>query len=676
MKFPTLEALTHGRLAMALRESFLALLPLFILMHGVGLLVDLTVLAQWQVPWNLLPILRSVRVFLMYCWPLAIGLALTIHLARAYEVDPVIAAILVLGLLLVAVQTNGEFESIKLRVAWVSIGAILLPLIGVWMLRLCLALMPRLDTRALSMISPALARTVAHIIPFALSFTSLSVALTVLPGELQAPLGAWVRSLPEGAVLVLSVLVVNGLWWTGIHGAIAWDLLTGNALWEIQIGGGATLAELMYGLVYAGGSGCALALALCLWWYVKDERDRRVLRWALPFAAVNISEPLLFGLPVVGQRRLLIPFLLAPMAGAVLALIAFRSGWVHFDRQVYWMLPFGLNAWTLSTDPWPLVGVQLLIFLTAIAVYRPFVRQMALAQSMTEFSRHLAEQLGVGPSQEVDAERRYAQSLAALQASHSEAQEAMKLVERGSLHLYYQPKLSAQTGRVTGLEALLRLELPDGTVLGPGRFLPALERAGYGDMFDSWVIKQVSLDRAQWRDQHFECSVAINLTAASLADDRAFSSMMQQLSGPDGEGLEVELLESSLASDPAKVKSHLEALRSQGGKVLVDDFGTGYANLAVFHNADVDAVKIDRSLLVGAAEPRGAQLYREICSTLLRLGYRLVAEGVETLAEMTFVRSCGVQDVQGFWISRPMPAQEVPGSISGIEARLGAQGWA
>ncbi|MBQ0935781.1 EAL domain-containing protein [Ideonella paludis] len=676
MKFPSLETLSHGRLAMALRESFLALLPLFILMHAVGLLVDLAVLRSWELPWNLLPVLRSVRLFLMYCWPLAIGLALTIHLARAYEVDPVIAAILVLGLLLVAVQTNGEFQSIKLRVAWVSIGAILLPLLGVWMLRLFLSAMPQLDTRALSMISPALARTVVHIVPFALSFTSLSVALIVLPSGMQAPLGLWVRSLPDGVVLVLSVLVVNGLWWTGIHGAIAWDLLTGNALWEIQIGGGATLAELMYGLVYAGGSGCALALALCLWWYVKDDRDRRVLRWALPFAAVNISEPLLFGLPVVGQRRLLIPFLLAPLAGAAIALMAFHWGWVHFDRKVYWMLPFGLNAWALSSDPWALVGVQGLILLTAVAVYRPFVRQLALAQSMTEFSRHLAEQLGVGPSQELDAERRYAQSLAALQASHSEAQEAMKLVERGSLHLYYQPKVSAQTGRITGLEALLRLELPDGTVLGPGRFLPALERAGYGDMFDAWVIRQVGVDRAQWRDQHFECSVAINLTAASLADERAFAAMMQQLSGPAGDGLEVELLESSLASEPAKVKAHLGALRSRGGKVLVDDFGTGYANLAVFHSADVDAVKIDRSLLVGAAESRGAQLYREICSTLQRLGYKLVAEGVETLAEMSFVRSCGVQDVQGFWVSRPLPARAVPGSIAGIEARLGAAGAA
>ncbi|WP_396270796.1 EAL domain-containing protein [Ideonella sp.] len=676
MKLPTLAALSHGRLVMALRESFLALLPLFILMHAVGLLVDLAALAQWQLPWDSLSLLRSVRVFLMYCWPLAIGLALTIHLARAYEVDSVVAAILVLGLLLVAVQTNGEFESIKLRVAWVSMGAILLPLVGVWMLRLCLALMPRLDTRALSMISPALARTVVHIIPFALSFISLSVALTVLPSELKAPLGPWVRSLPEGVALVLSVVVVNVLWWTGIHGAIAWDLLTGNALWEIQIGGGATLAELMYGLVYAGGSGCALALALCLWWYVKDDRDRRVLRWALPFSVVNISEPLLFGLPVVGQRRLLIPFVVAPLAGAAVALLAFQWGWVRFDRGVYWMMPFGVNAWSLSSDPWPLVGMQLLILMTAIAVYRPFVRQMAVAQSMTEFSRHLAEQLGVGPSQELDAERRYAQSLAALQASHSEAQEAMKLVERGSLHLYYQPKLSAQTGRITGLEALLRLELPDGTVMGPGQFLPALERAGYGDMFDSWVIKQVALDRAQWRDQHFECSVAINLTAASLADDRAFASMMQQLSGPEGDGLEVELLESSLASDPAKVKAHLAALRSRGGKVLVDDFGTGYANLAVFHSADVDAVKIDRSLLVGAVQPRGAQLYREICSTLLRLGYRLVAEGVETVAEMRFVCSCGVQDAQGFWISRPIPADEVPGSIAGIEARMGAQGLA
>lgn len=147
---------------MALRESFLALLPLFIVMTGVGFLADMVSWSQGQWPAGLVSSLRAVRVFLLYCWPLAIGLALTIHLARAYEVDPVIAAILVLSLLLVALQSNGEFESIKLRIGWVSLGAILLPLLGVWMLRLCLAVVPTLDTYALSMISPALARTVVH----------------------------------------------------------------------------------------------------------------------------------------------------------------------------------------------------------------------------------------------------------------------------------------------------------------------------------------------------------------------------------------------------------------------------------------------------------------------------------------------------------------------------------
>lgn len=672
MNVLTLEKLPQGRFVMALRESFLALLPLFILMTSVGFLADMLAWAQWQTPWDILSTLRNIRVFLMYGWPLAIGLALTIHLARAYEVDPVIAAILVLGLLLVALQSNGEFESIKLRIGWVALGAILLPLVGVLMLRVCLSLMPSLDTRALSMISPALARTMVHIIPFAATFACLSLALILLPGGLQSPLEGWVKSLPPGVVLVISVLVVNGLWWTGIHGAIAWDLLTGNALWEIKLDSGGTLADLMYGTVYAGGSGCALALALCLWWYVRDERDRRVLRWALPFALFNISEPLLFGLPVVGQRRLLLPFVLAPLLGAMMALGAYQLGWVQVDRTVYWMMPFGLNAWALSSNPWPLLGVQAAILVMAVALYRPFVRQLAKTQNMTDVARHLAAQLGVGPSQELNAEQRYAQSLTVLQDSHSQAQEAMRLVERGSLMLYYQPKFAAQTGQVNGVEALLRLELPDGTVVAPGRFLPALERAGYGDMFDAWVIKQVRRDRAAWRDQHFDCAVAINLTAASLADDRAFESMLSQLSGPEGEGLEVELLESSLASDPAKVKSHLEALRSKGGKVFVDDFGTGYANLSVFHSADVDAVKIDRSLLMAAAEPRGAQLYREICGTLLRLGYRLVAEGVETVSEMIFVRSCGVHDLQGYWISRPLRAQDVPASIAGIEARLGA----
>ncbi|TDM09317.1 MAG: hypothetical protein C4K60_08510 [Ideonella sp. MAG2] len=671
MPFKPLDSLPHNRMIMALRESFLALMPLFILMQFVGFVVDLCTWAQWSLPWDALPTLRAMGEFLQFGWPLAMGLALTTHLARAFDVDPLVAAVLVLGVLLVAARVSAQGVG-GLNQAWISLGAILLPMVGVWMLRFYLAHLPAVDTRAFAMISPALARTMAYILPFGLSFTSLAALIVFLPGQLQSPLAGLLRELPPELVLVLGAVLVNLLWWLGIHGSIAGGMLTDGVVWATELTPGTNVADLMTGVVYAGGSGCSLALALCLWWYLRDERDRRVLRWALPFAAFNINEPLLFGLPVVGQRNLLVPFVGAPLAGGLVALAALKLGWVEIQiaGPVPWMMPFGLNAWVLSPSPLTLIAVQVAVMGLAIMIYRPYVRAMAAKQSMTEFSRQLAEQLGVGPSQEPHAEGRYNDSVRALQATHTEAQEAMRLVSRGSLHLYYQPKMRAESGRIVGLEALLRLELPDGSVIGPSQFLPVLDRAGFGDMFDSWVLKQIIRDQSMWRAQDFECPVAVNLTAASLGSREAFGFLTSQLQGEGGRNIEVELLESSLSSDLVKVKAHLEELRGKGIKILVDDFGMGYSNLSVFHNAAVDVVKIDRSLLSDASEPRGQALYREICSTLARLGYRLVAEGVETLAEMRFVMACGVHDIQGFWISQPLRAEEVPGAIAGIESRL------
>ncbi|TDM09316.1 MAG: hypothetical protein C4K60_08505 [Ideonella sp. MAG2] len=670
MALKTLSTLSRSRVIMALRESFLALMPLFILIHLVGLTVDLVVLAQWTLPWDLLPWSRAVRVFAAQAWPLAFGLVLTIHLARAYEVDSVVSVVLVLCLLMVAAQTNEAFGSFKLRNGWVSLASMVLPLVSVKLLKLFAAWLPPVNTDVYSAISPALARTVSHMLPFSLSLGCLSVVMIVLPGEANALLGDWVRALPAEVVLFLAVLVVHLLWWLGLHGTVVWDMLTGSVLWHVKVDGDAKLADLLFGVVYAGGSGCSLALGLCLWWYLRDDRDRRVLRWALPFTVFNVNEPLLFGLPVVGERRLFLPFLLAPFLGAAVALMALKLGWISFDRSAYWMMPVGINAWYLSTDPWPMLMVQLLVMALAVAVYRPAVKAMARSQSMSESTRHLAEQLGVGPSQDPNAEGRYHESVRALRVSHRLAQEAMRLVAGGHLLLHYQPKLNAETGRVVGLEALLRLELPDGRVIAPGAFLPALERAGYGDMFDAWVLKQMSRDREHWQTLPFERPVAVNLTATSLGDPSAFEALVRQLQSTEAQTIEVELLESSLSTDPATVKANLTALRGRGVKILVDDFGVGYSNLSVFHHAAVDVVKIDRSLLQAIDNPRGEQLYREMCGTLMRLGYRLVAEGVETLAEMRFVVACGVHEVQGYWVSHPLKAQDVPGVVAALESRF------
>ena len=200
------------------------------------------------------------------------------------------------------------------------------------------------------------------------------------------------------------------------------------------------------------------------------------------------------------------------------------------------------------------------------------------------------------------------------------------------------------------------------------------------DLLDLWVVRQVADDLQRWNAAGFDTRVAINLSAATIGEDEAFSEILATMVKFKSLGLEAELLESSLIKEPELVRARLGRLREAGVKVYVDDFGTGYSNLTVFHSAEVDVVKLDRSLLEAAGKPRGAALYREVCGAMQRLGYEVMAEGVESQVESEFVSACGVALVQGWWVSRPLEAEAVPAGCGGSvfalhQARLGAIHW-
>lgn len=674
----SLTQLAQSRFVLGMRESFLAVLPVYLLLQLLGLALFLLHWLQPEAAQLYQPQLQALGQFSRLFWPLAIAASTATHFARAYGMDPLYALLLLLSLGLISLLNTPAGQTAAQLTDWLMLASIAMPLASVFLLRLLIRHLPRFDRSGATRFSPALSRTLVHGLPFVLVLLLLSGPAMLLPQALQEPQGSLGDHLPPWLFLLLRLLLSNFLWWMGISGSTVTNWLSHHYFAQQDVLPGVSVETLIFNFMVPGGCGATLALTACLIWYRRQlpERNRKIWRWALPLQVFNVNELLTFGLPVVGNLSLLLPFLLVPTLNSMLVyLVVVEWQWLPVlgSWNVHWMTPFFVSAFFMESKWLGVLLLQLLVFVLSVLVYRPFVKRWLSEEQLGEASWALAQRMNLGPGLEMFAEARFVKRHEAQHEWSRRAQEALRLLQTGTLCMHYQPKLDLQRGEVVGLEALLRLRLADGRLVEPGRFMPALEQAGFGDMLDLWVVRQVADDLQRWHAAGFETRVAINLSAATLGEEEAFDEILATMLSCKALGLEAELLESSLIQQPELVRARLGRLREAGVRVNVDDFGTGYSNLTVFHNAAVDVVKLDRSLLMAAAEPRGAALYREVCGAMQRLGYEVLAEGVETREEGEFVAACGVALVQGWWISRPLEAAAVPAGVAALARRFGPQ---
>jgi diguanylate cyclase (GGDEF)-like protein len=231
------------------------------------------------------------------------------------------------------------------------------------------------------------------------------------------------------------------------------------------------------------------------------------------------------------------------------------------------------------------------------------------------------------------------------------------------LDLFYQPKVGLLDGRLLGVEALLRRRLPDGQVIAAGAFQAAFEDPELSARLGKWVIETALRQAALWHREGLDFgSIAVNLSSAQLHDHRFADKLLERISerGLAPEMIEVEVTEGVfLDSGPGPVKRTLERLKRSGMRVALDDFGTGYASLVHLRSYPIDVIKIDRSF-VGRflSSPQD----RAILETILRLGASLgmeiVAEGIETSAQLDGLKALGCPFGQGFLFSKALPASE------------------
>ena len=246
-------------------------------------------------------------------------------------------------------------------------------------------------------------------------------------------------------------------------------------------------------------------------------------------------------------------------------------------------------------------------------------------------------------------------------------------IQNEVLQPYYQPLVDLSSGRITGLEALVRWPHPERGMVSPAEFIPVAEETGLINGLGGLMLRRACTDAAQWPDN---VRVAVNLSPAQFRTGNLLSIVMDALkqSGLQPTRLEVEITETLLLEKSSQVLATLHALRALGVRISMDDFGTGYSSLSYLRSFPFDKIKIDQSFVRGLDTNRDAQaIIRSIASLGMGLGVTVTAEGVETEQELRCLRAEGCHEGQGFLFSRARPNEEIVGLLraqSGADAAL------
>jgi diguanylate cyclase (GGDEF)-like protein len=237
-----------------------------------------------------------------------------------------------------------------------------------------------------------------------------------------------------------------------------------------------------------------------------------------------------------------------------------------------------------------------------------------------------------------------------------------RALEQKEFALHYQPLIDLKTGAIVGAEALIRWTHPSQGEIAPAKFIPIAEACGLIIPIDAWVLREASAQARSWADSGLPAiTIAVNVSASEFQNKSFTDDLFATLSetGLDPRRLVVELTESVLVKRAGSAASILHTLRERGVRVALDDFGTGYSSLGYLQRFPIDFLKIDQAFVrqISAAGDN-KHIVTAVIGMARSLKLRVIAEGVETVEELTFLRAHQCDEAQGYFFSRAVPPEE------------------
>lgn len=258
--------------------------------------------------------------------------------------------------------------------------------------------------------------------------------------------------------------------------------------------------------------------------------------------------------------------------------------------------------------------------------------------------------------------------------------ELQRALKNREFIVYYQPKINVRDGSTAGCEALVRWQKAPGKIVSPGVFIDVAEETGLINQIGDYVLEEACSAAARWADDGMPCSVAVNVSSLQFAREN-FSAIVGQVlekTGLPHELLELELTESVAMTNPDRLMEQVMPLRDRGVRFAIDDFGTGHSSLSYLSRLPFDVFKIDQSFVREMTEDKHARvIVQTVLAMAESLGYRTVAEGVETREHFAFLQLHCCDYIQGYYFSRPLPEDEFVARLqqekAGLEQRDNAR---
>ncbi len=252
-----------------------------------------------------------------------------------------------------------------------------------------------------------------------------------------------------------------------------------------------------------------------------------------------------------------------------------------------------------------------------------------------------------------------------------------KAVDSQRWALHYQPVIELETGRMVGVEALIRWIEPDGTMVPPNDFIPLAEELGLIELIGDWVVRELVYQARAWRELDIDLEIGFNLSPRQFWQPDLSERILARIGdgGVDPARVLVEITETSAMMDPDRAQDILWELHRGGLKIAIDDFGTGYSSLSRLREMPVDLLKIDRSFVSNVShDQQSASIVGAFLELARGLGMTTLAEGIETPEELAFLRERGCLLGQGYLFSKPVPPEEIIafsfGGVPAVSTRL------
>ncbi|ETP67370.1 DUF4084 domain-containing protein [Planococcus glaciei] len=227
--------------------------------------------------------------------------------------------------------------------------------------------------------------------------------------------------------------------------------------------------------------------------------------------------------------------------------------------------------------------------------------------------------------------------------------------------LHYQPQVEAATGKIIGMETLIRWQAPDGTIISPAEFIPLAEDTRLIIPIGKWVLHNSCMQAKKWHDAgHTHLKLAVNLSPLQFMHDELMDTVQDVLeaTGFDASSLELEITESVAVYDAEKTIARMQALRNMGVRIALDDFGTGYSSLVYLKKFPINSLKIARPFIQDMVDnPKDKALVEAIVSMAHSLELSVIAEGVETHEQLTSLKTLKCDEIQGYFFSKPLAAE-------------------